>query len=149
MRQVRDMIIALSIGVVWAMVVLQVIGYWAASSPGRLPEMEALALGNAGTFLVIALLRDAAIYALPSVLAGYLITRLMDRPMPFALIAGVPAFLFNAYSLVASGPGGPFADGRGVYMALNTVLVLVAIAAGTALVRYATRFFRGAMPQAN
>lgn len=149
MRLVRDIPLALGIGVVWSIVVVQAIGYLAAASPGAPPEMAALARGDAVTFVLIALLRDVAIYAIPSLFVGYLITRLMARPVLFALVAGSLPFLFGVYSVGMSMLEGSIGGARGVYMALNTVLVLVAIPAAVALIQWSTRFFPGADAQTN
>src|SRR5688572_6671433 len=127
MRLLRDSVIALMIGVVWAIVVVEAVGFFAATDPGRSPEMDALARGDATTFIVVALLRDSALYAIPSLFVGYLVTRLMTRPLLFAFVAGAPAFLFSAYSVGRVVLEGGFADARGVYAVLNCLLVLVAI----------------------
>lgn len=149
MRPGRDFVIAVGLGIVWAVVVLEVIGFLAATGPGRLPEMEALARGDAMTFIVVALLRDAGIYAVPSLLAGYLMVRLMERPMLFAFVAGVLPFLFGAYSLIQTVAQSSPADAIRVYMGLNAILLLLAIPAGVALIQWSTRFLPGASPRAS
>jgi hypothetical protein len=149
MRPGRDFVIAVGIGVVWAVVVLEAIGFLAATGPGRLPEMDALARGDAMTFIVVALLGDAAIYAVPSLLAGYLMVRLMERPMPFAFVAGVLPFLFGAYSVILTVAEGSPADAIRVYLGLNAILLLLAIPAGVALIQWSARFMPGAAPRAS
>lgn len=148
MRQIRDIFIALGIGVAWAAVISQIIGTYASTSPGRPAEIDALARGSSFAFVAMALLRDFVMFALPSLFAGYLIVRLMTRPIVFALVAAAPPFLFSLYGVGRVMLDGGLADARGVYAGLNTLLVLAAIPASAALVGYASRAFGGGAPQA-
>jgi hypothetical protein len=137
-RVARDVAIALGLGVLWGSLVLDLIGFIARqSSGGPLAEISALAAGNTLGFIVIALAKDVLIFALPSLFIGYLIVRVfLTRPMFHAVLAGTPMFLVGAFSLGTSLVSGDVAGARGVqgvYMAMNTVLVLLAIPACVAL----------------
>jgi hypothetical protein len=149
MRVARDAGLALGMGLLWGSLVLDLIGFIARSSGGSpLAEMSALAAGDRLGFVLIALAKDALIFVGPSLLIGYLIVRVfLARPMFYAVLAGIPMFLIGVFSLAVSLVSGDTAGARGiqgVYMALNAVLVLVAIPASVALIQRSTRFFPGA-----
>jgi hypothetical protein len=149
MRLFRDVVISVCIGAAWAVLVGEAVGYLAATNPGRPAEMDALAQGDWASFLALALLRDAATYLLPALFAGYLIVRLMAKPLVFALVAASIPFLMHAFEVARAMQGGGFGGARGVYFALNTLLVLAAIPACTAVVLFLTKRFAGAAPQAS
>ncbi len=154
MRSVRDIAIALGLGLLWGSLVIDLIGYVARSSEGsRLAEISALTAGDGFGFVLLALAKDVLIFAAPSLFIGYLIVRLFaTRPMFHAVMAGAPMFLFGAFSLGAALVSGDAAGARGVqavYMAMNTVLVLLAIPISVAVIQYSTRFIPGLVPRAD
>ena len=149
MRSLRDIGLALGIGVLWAVAIELVIGLLVALHLNHPAGMDALARGDAATFVAVILLGDIAIFAIPSLLAGYLITRLMTRPRLFAFVAGTLPFLSGVYSFVRMVAEGSSGDALRVYMALNAILLLVAIPAGVVLIQSSTRWFPGAAPRAD
>lgn len=140
-RVARDSAIALGMGLLWGSLVLDLIGFIARRSGGSgLAEISSLAAGDEFGFVLIALTKDVLIFALPSLFIGYLIVRMFSaRPMLYAVLAGTPMFLAGAYNLGTSLVSGDAAGVRGiqgVYMGMNALLVLIAIPACVALLRW-------------
>lgn len=153
-RVARDIALALGMGVLWGSLVLDLIGFIARlSGESRSAEISALVAGSEFGFVLIALAKDALVFAVPSLFIGYLVVRVfLARPMFHAVLVGMPMFLFGAYGLGAALVTGDVAGARGVqgvYVAMNAVLVLVAIPVSVALIRWSTSYFPDSSAQAN